>query len=64
MKLTLPDQAAEEWITRVAVYGLLWFRSMENLLDTFIAPKLLHDVSQSKVQTMAITCAIVSLANE
>lgn len=26
----------QEWITRVAVYGLPWFRSMENLLDTFI----------------------------
>ena len=48
----------------MAVYGLPWFRSMENLLDTFIAPKLPRDVSQSKVQTMAITCAIVSLTKD
>eukprot|EP00439_Symbiodinium_sp_Y106_P083752 s162_g24.t1 len=36
----LPEKSAGsltgEWITRVAVYGLPWFRSMENLLDTFI----------------------------
>lgn len=28
---------AEEWLTRLSVYGREWFSSPENLLDTFIA---------------------------